>query len=253
MSTFYIIATTLFAIYLILVGWHTLRSLRYSPLGYSPKANNYWIKSAEILFLLMAPILGFIRYQEFQTTGEVVFSPAHLPTLIALAALGGMSFWVSRFFKYNAPPWLTILLPLGLIQGILINLILVIHFGKYMLLGAVFPLLGFELIAPLFNVIFISRELYHQHLALRQHVKNEPIYSTNYLVLGLFFLMDTRFFTKLRICMVLFVPAFLFQITLLVLCGQSPDAIVQVFTDTKGFTFSSPGKRTVEIFMSFLK
>ncbi|HAS44681.1 MAG TPA: hypothetical protein DCS93_29655 [Microscillaceae bacterium] len=249
MPTHYIIISALFAIYLLVAGWHTLRSLR-SP---SRWANNYWVKSAEILFLLLAPVLGFLRYQEFQTTGEVVFSPTHLPTLIALAVLGGASFWVSRFFKYRTPPWLTILLPLGLIQGLLLNLALIIHFGDYVLLGAAFPLLGFELLAPLFNVLFISRELYHQHLVLRKHIKEEPIYSTNYLVLGLFFLMDTSFFTKLRICLVLFIPAFLFQIMLLVLCGQSPDAIVQVFTDTKGFTFSSPGRRTLEIFTSLLQ
>ncbi len=252
MSTSYIMATVLFGIYLIIVTWHTLRSLRHrSFMGL--KKRNYWIKSAEILFLLVAPILGFIRYQAFHTTAEVVFSPTHLPTLIALATLGGLSFWVSRLFKYNTPPWLTILLPLGLIQGILLNLLLIIHFGKYIGLGAAFPLLGFELVAPLFNVVFIGRELYHQHLVMRQHIKQEPIYTTNYLVLGLFFLMDTSFFSKLRICLALFIPVFLFQVMLLVLCGQTPDAIVQVFTDTKGFTFSSPGKRTMEIFTSFLR
>jgi hypothetical protein len=38
----------------------------------------------------------------------------------------------------------------------------------------------------------------------------------------------------------LLLPALLVQITLLMLvAGQSPDAIVQVFTQTKGFTFSA--------------
>ena len=248
-----ILTAAFFGIYLLITGWHIFKSLRYSLFYRTVAPNNYWVKSAEVIFLLVAPLLGFIRYQAFETTGEIVFSSVHLPTLITMAILGGVSFWISKLFKYDAPPWLTILIPLGLIQAIILNAVLAIHFGKYIIIGMAFPLQGFELVAPLLNIILLSRELYHQHLVFRHHVKNEPIYSRNYLVLSLFFLMDASFMTKLRICLTLFIPAFLFQITILMLFGQSPDAIVQVFTDTKGFTFSNPGKRTVELFYSLLK
>lgn len=248
-----ILAATFFGVYLAITGWHIFRSLRYSLFYRTVAPNNYWVKAAEVIFLLVAPLLGFIRYQAFETTGEIVFSSTHLPTLITMAALGGASFWVSKLFKYDAPPWLTILIPLGLIQAIILNIVLAIHFGKYIFIGMVFPLHGFELVAPLLNITLLSRELYHHHLVFRHHVKNEPIYSRNYLVLSLFFFMDTSFMSKLRICLTLFVPMLLLQVMILTLFGQSPDAIVQVFTDTKGFTFSNPGKRTVELFYSLLK
>lgn len=249
----FIFMSALFGILLFIILWQTSRKFRYSIRYGTEPQDNYWVKAGEYLFLLVAPIAGFIRYQSFETTGEVVFSKTHLPTLLFMAAIGGLSFWVSKFFKRETPPWLNIVLPLGLMQGILLNIALTIHFGKYIVLGAVFPAYGFELVAPLINILFLTRELYHNHLVFQYRFKTEPIASRNYIVLGLYILMDKSFAYKLRLFMLLLIPGLIYQIMLLMLAGQSPDAIIQVFTNTKGFTFSNPGKNTLDLFIGVLR
>lgn len=240
MESKHIIIAVAFSLLLVIILWQIVRKFYQSLRHHLVPLDNYWTKAGEYIFLLGAPVMGFWRYQAFETTGEVVFSKAHLPTLMALAAVGGLSFWVSRWGKQHTPPWVNVLLPLGLLQGILLNLLLAIHFGRYMVLGAVFPSYGFELIAPLVNLLLLSRELYNNHLVFLQRFRNEPIASRNYLILSLYIFMDNSFAYKLRLFGMLLLPALAVQITLLMLlAGQSPDAIVQVFTQTKGFTFSA--------------
>lgn len=249
----FIFATVLFIVFIVTISWHTLKSFRHSIYYQVVTEDNHWIKLGQYLFLLVAPILGFIRYQVFETSGEIVFAKAHLPTLITMATIGGVSFWISKFFKKTTTPWLNILLPIGILQGILLNIVLAIHFGRYILLGTAYPMHGFELVAPLFNVLFLSRELYHNHLNFSQRFKKEPIASSNYIVLILYILMDRSFLYKLRLFMMLLAPAVVAQVMVLLFAGQSPDAILQVFTDTKGFTFSNPGKNTLELITDLIR
>lgn len=235
-----IITAIVFGVLLLIILWQISRKFYKSIRHRSIPADNIWVKMGEYMFLLIAPVMGFWRYQAFETTGEVVFSKAHLHTLMALAVVGGLSFWVSRWGKQRTPPWANVLLPLGLLQGILLNVLLAIHFGQYIVLGAMFPGYGFELIAPVVNILLLSRELYHNHLVFLQRFRHEPIASRNYLVLSLYILMDNSFVYKLRLFALLLLPTLVIQIALLMLvAGQSPDAIVQVFTQTKGFTFSA--------------
>lgn len=199
---------------------------------------NRWIFGAELLFTVLAPLIGFLRYSETGFSPEFPFAEKHLLTLIVLVAIAVIGYWLSRLYKTKLPPLLDAFVPVMVLQGFLLNIILVIHFGGHILMGAIFPLIGFELIAPFVNIVLFGRELFYHHLAFQQIREHTQIYHHNRI---LRFLENTHFPVKTGLNFILLFPFLFLQQFILTLFGQVPDAAIRVFVETCKFTFSGDG------------
>jgi len=187
---------------------------------------------AEITFTLAAPITGFIRANHIDDQ-EFPFGEAHLPSLIVLSFVAILAYWLSRIYGDKLSPVLSVLVLIALVQGWLINLVLLLHFGGYLVLGALFPVFGYELTAPLLNLIFLGRALYLHHLHFCQKYEDSP--HSSWLIR---FLAQPSFMRKSSMAFVLFFPFFFLQQIILTLFGQAPDAILRVFIESCKFNFS---------------
>lgn len=185
-----------------------------------------------ILFSLLAPISGFLRYDAY--LDEFPFSDAHILTLIFLVVVAMICFWSSKLFKNYLSPILNVLVLIGILQGIILNILLTIHFGFDIILGAIFPFFGYELVAPLVNVFLLLGELYQNHLSFIEKYQEKESVSNNLIIRFL----QGALYRKSFVLFILFFPFYAIQQIILILFGQAPDAIVRVFVETCGFTFS---------------
>ncbi len=131
---------------------------------------------AEFLFVGVAPLLGvgliYIFYSEIKP-----FHIEYVPIVGAYVFIGFLSYWFSRFFKEQLPIFIVALLPYGIGIGILLYIILIIHFISPMTLlgGALLPFLGFPLFAPLPALLYSIREM----RILIPHLHNRIYISEN--------------------------------------------------------------------------
>lgn len=235
MEILWLLLTIPFAGWLLMLLIKLVAQISKPPFISSEVYHNKSILAAEILFTVIAPAVGFVRYQEFPP--EFPFAEKHLFTLIFLVVVSINSYWASRLYKSHQAPLVAALIPLGIFQGILINLALLIHFNFYVLMGVAFPVFGFELVAPLINIFLFVRELYFGHLYFRQNLEPSSFSNPNFLIR---FLLTFNLRRKSLTYFILWMPFFVVQQSILVLLGQKPDAAVRVFVESCGFTFSDP-------------
>ncbi len=224
-----------FIIFVGFVVFKFMLDIVHPPQYLSKAYQNRWLFAAEVLFTVVAPAFGFILQKEFDR--EFPFSKDHLLTLIFLAVLSVNSYWASRLFKGKHAPLVDALIPLGILQGILLNLAFLLHFGTWIVLGLIFPLYGFALVAPLINVVLLTRELYLGHLFFRRNLNLDDFQEKKWLLV---FLSKASLGRKSLLYFILLMPFFAIQQALLVLLGQRPDAAVRVFVESCGFNFSDP-------------
>lgn len=220
------IAFNYFVLYAIIKSIQNLRQERII------RKTDIRILITTILFSLLAPISGFLRYDAY--LDDFPFSDAHILTLIFLVVVAVICFWSSKLFKNHLSPILNVLVLIGILQGIILNILLMLHFGFYMILGAIFPFFGYELVAPLVNVFLLLAELYQNHLSFIEKYQKKELASNNLVIRFL----QWTLFPKSFVLFILFFPFYAIQQIILILFGQAPDAIVRVFVETCGFTFS---------------
>ena len=233
-SGFFIIFALAYGIYLIYLVFKIGKdSLKYKPESLFSHAK--WLVIAEIIFVIAAPLIGFIRANSYPP--EFPFSPKHLATLIFLVNIAIISYWSSRYFKHELTPIVSALVSIGMMQGIVLSVILLIHFGSYTFMGVIFPLFGFELIAPLICIFLYSRELFYHHQYFQEKFTKKEVDFKNPV---LRVLAKKSLMTKNFLAFVLLFPFFFIQQLILTLFGQAPDAAIRVFVESCGFTFSDP-------------
>lgn len=145
-------ALLLGTVLIILFSW------RKSALSnYISDPKSAWFTILGILFTVISPLIGFARYDEFKP--EIPFSPEHVPAVELMVAVSALSYWVSRFYKRELPYVLNLFVRAGMLQGILLCILLTIHFGpEYLINGLAWPTIGFELDAPPIAGLFILYE-----------------------------------------------------------------------------------------------
>lgn len=231
MNILLLLSAAIFGVFLLFSIFYTFISFN------SPTDNRvyqqHWLATlSEMTFTLAAPITGFLRANHIDEQ-EFPFGEAHLPTLIVLSFVAIIAYWISRLFVDKLPPLLSVLVLIALVQGWLINFTLLLHFGGYLVLGALFPIVGYELTAPLLNLIFLGREFYLNHL---RFCEKYPQYEGKSWLIR--FLAQPYFMRKTSLIFVLFFPFFFVQQVILTLFGQAPDAILRVFIESCKFNFS---------------
>jgi hypothetical protein len=178
-----------------------------------------WVIIWGALFTTAAPLIGFMRFDAYGP--EMPFSKQHVLVIELLVVVSAVCYWVSKFAKKKVSPFVNLLLRAGLIQGIILDVIVTIHFGHYMGMGLLFPMFGFELLAPPIAMMFLLYELTCNFRTPKQ--KAEPL-----------FFIDKILPLHLGAVIVLVFV----QQAALIPAGFHWNSLVLAFTESKGFIFS---------------
>jgi hypothetical protein len=179
-----------------------------------------WIVLTGALFTSLAPLIGFLRFDAFGT--DMPFSKPEVLSVEVLVVVSAICYWVSKLFKKKLSPFVNLLLRAGLLQGIILDFIVTIHFGNYLLMGIVFPFLGFELLAPPMALIFLLYEFRCNSKVAAQNTKAEFPAPNNML---------------LQFGMV--IALIVAEQALLIPAGFHWDSLITAFTESKGFVLSA--------------
>jgi hypothetical protein len=112
---------------------------------------------AGVIFTILAPLIGFCRYDDFGR--DIPFSKPHVLIIEVMVVVSAVCYWVSRFYKREIPKALNHIVRAGLLQGIVLDCVVMIHFGPFLMSGLAFPEIGFELLAPVIAILLIAYEL----------------------------------------------------------------------------------------------
>lgn len=178
-----------------------------------------WMITLGMLFTSIAPLTGFMRYDAFGP--EIPFSKQHVLVIELIVVVSAICYWVSKFAKKKLSPFVNLLLRAGLIQGIILDAIVTIHFLNFMGMGLMFPMFGFELLAPPIAMLFLLYELTCNFRTPKQQA--DPVFFTDKIL-------------PLHLAAVI-VLVFAQQ-AVLIPTGSEWNSLVSAFTESKGFIFS---------------
>ena len=178
-----------------------------------------WLTIFGVLFTVISPALGFWRYDDFRPA--IPFSPSHVAAVELMVTISAVSYWISRFAKREIPALVNWIVRAGLLQGILLCLVITVHFGPdYLLKGIAWPTLGFELDAPPFAALLLLYELVCNIRAVEPRESSSPISQWRFLLWGLLPVL------------------FIVEQALLLPFGYSWNSFLLAFTHSRDFTFS---------------
>lgn len=193
---------------------------------------------AEVIFTIVGPILGFMRYDEYGP--DIPFSKQHVFTIIFLVITSSLSFWLARFSQNTQSPMLRILLSVGMLQGIILCFFISIHFITFIPLGIIWPFAGFELLSPVMALILLSRELYFYNKVKFELDELLPYRKELGFTPFSYQLLELPFLKRIMLYLALLIPFVGIQISLAFGAGQDLDSLVKAFTHSVGFIFSNP-------------
>ncbi|MBI1837478.1 MAG: hypothetical protein HYR91_09465 [Flavobacteriia bacterium] len=186
---------------------------------------------ASVIHTLVGPVIGFLRFDDYGS--DMPFSKKHVLTIFTFYLVATCSYWYSIYYRSKMSYYGKIITTFGIVQGILLCLIISIHFANYYHLGLLFPFCGFELLCPIVAFFLLLKELikiqkhFFRNTFPSFHSKDIEVYSLIHKLEELF----------------LFVPfllLFIFiQIIVLQFFGQDIDSVFKVFSESSGFVFSN--------------
>jgi hypothetical protein len=179
-----------------------------------------WMIFFGALFTSVAPLIGFLRFDAYGS--EIPFSKPHVMAVEWLVVVSAVCYWVSVFYKRKLSPFVNLLVRAGLIQGIILDAIITIHFANYLGLGVVFPLFGFELLAPPIAMLFLFYELRCNTKVSEQNGASE-------------YAADKKLLLQAGLVIALIVV----EQAMLLPAGAHWDSLISAFTESRGFVFSS--------------
>jgi len=187
----------------------------------------------------------------------------HMPTVLAIAAVAIIGYWILRIKKEKLPPFITLLCISSMYLGMALGIIFIIQISKNIFTAS--ALLPYEaLYLTLFplNYILCSIRLIRQIIALKiknpeekedefceykfdanqqslemnSSNKNESVYENRLLNFCYRFLSKSiGWYTA---AFVLMIPVLGILLVILVMFGQSPDSVIKAFTETSDWTLS---------------
>lgn len=192
----------------------------------------------EFLFMGLAPIAGAAFIYIFQKEIEPFYTP-YAPTLIVYIIMAYGCYWASRIFKERLPNAINMILPYGMLMGVVLYTVLFIHFLSPLTLlgGAVLPYFAFPLFAPLPALLYTLRQIkQHNRFAITQTSALWATFNQSS--------PEREWFRQLwwhegfpnpvfLLGMILSIQIGLYHI------GQPFDAIIEVFRQSKGFLLSN--------------
>ncbi len=188
---------------------------------------------AEIVCLGIAPVMGIIVSYIFSDM-RIPFDPFYAISAVTFIAIGYTSYWASRSFRRQLPLTINLLLPYGILIGVICYLFLFIHFISLLTVMAMafVSLLAFPLLAPLPAAFYAIRQFKIQRQFIKEQTNRDD--TLPFWVRGLNWNFNVMNFIYL-IGIILLIQTGLFFI------GQPIDGFWMAFRGSDGFLFSING------------
>lgn len=190
----------------------------------------------EVIYTIVGPAIGFYRFDEYGH--EIPFAKQHVLSIILLVIVSSLSYWIARFTTKTANPVFRILVSVGLLQGIILCAVTSIHFLTFIPLGVIYPMMGFELLSPVFALFLLIREFYFYNRVIFNYDDALPYRQELGFVPIPFKIIQAPIFSRIVIYGIMLIPLIVIQMFLAYGCGQDIDAIVKAYTHSVGFVFS---------------
>jgi hypothetical protein len=188
--------------------------------------NTAVLRSAEIFTVIVFPWLFLATsddgYKNDCCNDNVFFSPSHRLTIYVLIILSVAAYFYSVFRKKLAPPLLEVIANCFLIVGILLNIAVGMQEND---------LSSFALFNLPIVLLFLLRLVKNQRLAV-EHLKNPERICTNRFEEIAWKFLGLKVFIQIPLLALVCVPLLFIIVSILLLVGQKPDALVRAFTDT---------------------
>ncbi len=180
---------------------------------------------SEIMYTTVGPILGFMRYDEYGP--DIPFCKAHDTSLILLVFISSLAFWISKFAGSSCNKFLKTVLSVAIFQGIIVCLITSIHLIPRLSDGLIFPIFGFEMLAPIVCFFLLSKELYFLNSKQKKEASFQPE------------LKEENKVQEILIYPLVLIGLLFLEIGVATVMGQDADSLIKVYTLSKGFIFSN--------------
>jgi hypothetical protein len=192
--------------------------------------------SAGILFTIIGPIIGFIRFDQY---GDIPFDKRHVLSVMFFVAISSVFYWVAVFMRHNSGALLRMIVSGGLLLGIILCLFCSIHFLNYLHMGLIYPLFGFELLSPVMALLLLSSELYSYNLVQPLPEDLLPYRKELGFVPFPDKVIELPFLKRIPVYLCLSLLIALVAVLLCWIAGQDIDSIIKAFTHSRGFIFSN--------------
>jgi hypothetical protein len=223
-------------LYLLFVFIATVLSFSRGNRAYKTNFTGGAMFFTEVLFTIIAPLIGFIRFDKFQP--DIPFAKQHVLIIMLLVITASIAFWLARTAAKISQPLIRIMISVGLLQGIVLCFIITIHFIPFLINGLIFPALGFELLSPLIALLLLCREFYFFNAVKLDLEKLLPYRQELGFIPIPFKILELPMIQRIIVFGALLVPVISVQVLLTYACGQDLDALIKAFTQSHGFIFS---------------
>ncbi|MGZ6519973.1 MAG: hypothetical protein ACXVED_20515 [Bacteroidia bacterium] len=237
MAAIHMLITPTYSVFIIYILATALATIVRGKKEYRNPFSTLAILFSEVVFTIVGPIIGFMRFDQFQP--DIPFAKQHVLTIILFVITSSGAFWLARFTEKTFNPLIRIIVSVGLLQGIILCAFTTIHFLPFIPNGLMFPTIGFELLSPLVAFVLLFRAFYFYNklefdlselLPYRRELGFIPIP---------FKIFQLPIFQRCFVYAILLIPAVIVQVMLAYGCGQDIDALIKAFTHSYGFTFST--------------
>jgi len=225
-----------YAMFVLLIIVLTLLSLYRGKRKMRTSFGNGLMLFSEIVFTIIGPIIGFFRFDAFQP--EIPFAKQHVLIIMLLTFVSVIAFWIARLTQKYTHPLVKIATSVGILQGILLCIVVSIHFIPFYPLGLIFPFFGFELLAPPVALFLLVREFYFNNELEMILPESLPYREELGLIPLPVKIMRLSFGQRIGIYLLLLLFLLGIEIALSLPLGQQMDSIIKAFTHSVGFVFS---------------
>lgn len=199
------------------------------------------ITGVEIIAFIFMPVFGYFSLFLFKSEAELL-DWKYITVIWVLSGLTIFAYFISRSKKHDIGPLALALLPGLLMTGIVLSIVLVVHFSPFFALGAAFSFSPFFILTifvlPFFGliqvVVLLSVELFsilqlNKNRMLSHKSKSSFIQALQRIFFGKYYLVAQIILFPLFITLV--------QVVFLVFT-QHPDSIVQAIIQSHDGVFS---------------
>lgn len=188
-----------------------------------------------------------LREEAIGTVYHTPISREHFLAVLLLFSFPIIAFWILKLLKSNMSPIIKVLTTVLIIQGIIVNIILLIQFSagfQHIIAESnafdifLSSISIYFYLYPLHIIIIFITELLTSYKSFIEQEKNSPKVYKNRIIQRLYEnLINNNWYTN-PVLAIMLIPIGIVEMLILTLFGQKPDSFVQAFIKTCDWTFS---------------
>ena len=193
---------------------------------------------ALLWFFLSAPDWEVPVYVNSEPYLHTPLASWHLPTILAIAAWGLVSFWILHLWGSRLPPLPAVLCISGVEVGAVLSFVFIVQMLPHLMECICAPLDCFYLVLFPLNYLLIIPKLLRRIIQKQMARIEEAPLAPDKRFIRFCHQFLSRSLNWVLVGFLLALPLLAVLLGILILFGQTPDAIIRAFTETSDWTLS---------------